>query len=506
MNNQGWDEKVSSQTMALVGELLNSVQTNDPVRGVWSVPHTKKARVWCDASSLAVGVCIEVNGEIIEDAAWLRKPHDASHINLSELESLIKGVNLAIKWEFSELEVMTDSSTVYNWVKSLLTQAHRIKTHGLGEPLVYRRLTLLNDLMRECGISLSITLVRYEQNKADRLTRVPKRWLSHHEESCATSCVPVSDSCVLNKVRNIHQLHHFVANRTLYTVMKSCPKVNVTMKDVQQVVKTCERCNSIDPAPIRWEQGTLEVNQTWCRVACDVTHYNAKRYLTLVDCAIWRLIKDESGEEITRVFEEIFAERGPPNEILLDKFTSFHSSQLKQACTKWNVKILFRCAYRPSGNGVVERNHRTIKRMAARTGGRISEMVSWYNFTPKEGVEADASPSFQIYKYPWRCPNEECHNEEEERKIGNRFVIGEKVYVKPGGAKCTAEWRIGTVTEEGKASVEVDGIRRDVADIRRTEHNIPIHEGTDSTDASVDQSQPQNEVTSEEKRSRKRPL
>ena len=98
------------------------------------------------------------------------------------------------------------------------------------------------------------------------------------------------------------------------------------------------------------------------------------------------------------------------------------------------------------------------------------------------------------------------------------FVIGEKVYVKPGGAKCTAEWRIGTVTgEEGKTSVEVDGIRRHVADIRRTEHNIPIHEGTDSTDASVDQSQPENEVTSEEKsqsspleenekRSRKRPL
>jgi hypothetical protein len=141
--------------------------------------------------------------------------------------------------------------------------------------------------------------------------------------------------------------------------------VNVTMKDVQQIVKTCERCNSIDPAPIRWEQGTLEFNQTWCRVACDVTHYNAKRYLTLVDCgpsqfAIWRLIKDKSGEEITRIFEESFAERGPPNEILLHNYTSFHSSQLKHSCTKWKVKILFRCAYRPSGNGVVERNHRTM--------------------------------------------------------------------------------------------------------------------------------------------------
>ena len=38
------------------------------------------------------------------------------------------------------------------------------------------------------------------------------------------------------------------------------------------VVRSCTRCASIDPAPIRWPRGALDVHQDWLRLAADVTH------------------------------------------------------------------------------------------------------------------------------------------------------------------------------------------------------------------------------------------
>ena len=84
---------------------------------------------------------------------------------------------------------------------------------------------------------------------------------------------------------------------------------------------------------------------------------------------------------------EIFRERGPPNELLYDNGKCFRSDKLQHLCSTWNVVVRYRCAYRPSGNGIVERNHRTIKRMAARTKGDVLDMVFYYNITPKNGTD-----------------------------------------------------------------------------------------------------------------------
>ncbi len=89
---------------------------------------------------------MEIGDVIVEDSSWLRKQDDSAHINLAELEAVIKGVTLAIKWDLKEVEIMTDSATVFGWLVSLLTKDRRIKTHGLGEALVHRRLTLLADV------------------------------------------------------------------------------------------------------------------------------------------------------------------------------------------------------------------------------------------------------------------------------------------------------------------------------------------------------------------------
>ena len=80
-----WDgEEVKKTTV--MKEVLEEVEKDDPVRGRWEIPKTKKGVVWCDASSIATGVVLRVGGVVAEDAVWLRKKDDAGHVNITELD------------------------------------------------------------------------------------------------------------------------------------------------------------------------------------------------------------------------------------------------------------------------------------------------------------------------------------------------------------------------------------------------------------------------------------
>ena len=56
---------------------------------------------------------MEIDGIEVEDAAWLRKKGDFGHISVAKLDAVLKGVNLAVKWGLRQVEVRTDSATVY---------------------------------------------------------------------------------------------------------------------------------------------------------------------------------------------------------------------------------------------------------------------------------------------------------------------------------------------------------------------------------------------------------
>jgi hypothetical protein len=333
---------------------------------------------------------------------------------------------------------------------------------------------LLCNLLEELKLSVTIKKVASEQNHADRLTRVPKKWLMMSRETAASGIV-ARKLCSMEEIKKLHEKHHFGVRRTLYLTKQVYPDKNVAEEDVKRVVKECRRCLSIDPAPVQWEKGHLDVSSSWVRVACDVTHYDKKRYLTMVDCgpsrlAIWKAIATEGEDEICKEIAEVFRERGPPEELLMDNFTTNRSRQLQALCTKWDVKLTYRCAHRPSGNGIVERNHRTIKRMAARAGGDVLDMVYWYNAAPKEGANESSLPCSGIFAYRWRYPGK-GQEATAQQPLMKLFRIGEQVFVKPGNAKCTTVWTTGTVTGVGstETAVEVDGIPRHVADVRRME-------------------------------------
>ncbi|XP_076031925.1 uncharacterized protein LOC143019828 [Oratosquilla oratoria] len=334
--------------------------TNIIQRDIWNAHAGSQGAVWCDASSIATGAVLEIGGVVVEDGAWQRKKDDYHHINMSELDAVIKGINLALKWGLREIEIRTDSATVAGWMNSVLTAEKRVRTKGAAEILVKRRLGILRELIDESF-----------------------------------------------RAKELHKTHHLGVDRSLFLARKVDP--NISKEEVRHAVRACARCQSIDPAPRPHSAGELCVEENWRRLAIDVTHYQGTRYLSMVDCGpgrfgIWRKLKAETGEESARVMKEVFLERGPVGEVLMDNGTVFRSKALKGTLDKWNTRRFFRAAYRPSGNGIVERHHRIIKSMAEMARILPTEAVFLYNMSPRSGQDDRSVPQKAVFKYDWLHP------------------------------------------------------------------------------------------------------
>jgi len=471
-----WDEEICDGLLrSMLEDMVQKVKVNDPARGRWDV-YGEEATVWVDASSLALGVVIEVDGCVVEDASWLRA-EDASHINMAELDAVIKGINMAIMWNVKRLHLKTDSATVYHWISDTLTGKARVKTKAASEMLIRRRLSTFKSLIDEYSLNLNVTLVASECNLADALTRVPQRWFSKtndHAETILPVCGAAEDSLSIERIAEIHHAtgHHGV-RRTLYFARKVSPMV--ARKELQSAVNTCQVCQSIDPAPVHWKKGELGVDKTWHRVGMDITHFEGRHYLSLIDCgptrfAIWRCLRRQDSASVIQQLESVFFERGAPLQLLTDNDTAFRSKMFKQFAERWDVRIHFRCAHAASGNGIVERCHRTVKRIAARKRCSIAEAVYWYNLTPKDGVHPSTAPANELHSYEVRVRGiDRGPPDDEPAGVCNPYGVGDSVWVKPPGSRCDTSFVNGVVTN---LAVEVDGMPRHIRDLR---HAVPTN-------------------------------
>jgi hypothetical protein len=496
----GWDSPVSEETQTKVNDVVANLRNQgDPVCGVWPVDCQQAAVLWADASSLAIGVALEIGGSIVEDASWLRKVDDSSHINMSELDAVIRGISLCLRWNVRQFTIKTDSATVFGWLKSVFERTHRVRTHALGEMLIRRRIEMLSELAKQEGLSVVVQQVESARNRADQLTRVPNKWLvsrkkvesKSNSDGAATGLVAPAIQQEPEEakaaVTRIHQRHHFGVDRTWELARLSLGHVSRQM--VKSVVSECRQCAMIDPAvTFRWQEGTLASNSVWQRLAVDITHVNGRAYLSCTDCnsrfTIWRSLQNESAKEICTHLARIFAEMGPAEEIFSDNGTVFHSVEMRQLLNVWEIKADFSCAYRPQGNGIAERVHRTIKRMVARSGRSVEEMTFWYNATQGEKL---ASPFEMVFGAKPRMPGvtekrREVQRDWPARNVQtavndtradaerNPFVVGDQVFLKQG-SRCDRPWsgphRVSDV--KSSVSVSLDGldIPRHVSHMRR---------------------------------------
>lgn len=514
MLSSSWDEEIHDECLHfMLRDVYQRLASHDPARGRWDVDGIE-ATVWVDASSLALGAVLEVGGHVVEDGTWLRHD-DAAHINMAELDAVVKGVNMAVMWNMKKLHLCTDSLTVYHWVSDTLTGKARVKTKASSEMLIRRRLSTLKSLIEEYQLELQVTLVASGHNLADALTRVPQRWLRMANERTLPSqeaCCAAASSLSDEQIAEIHHTTgHCGVKRTLYFVRKADP--SATRKDVQRIVQACQVCQSIDPASVRWTPGDLSVDDIWYRVGMDITHHEGRHYLSLIDCgpsrfAVWRHLRRQDSVSVIEQLEALFFERGAPAELLTDNDTAFRSNIFRKFADRWSIRIRFRCAYVASGNGIVERCHRSVKRTAARKKCSIAEAVYWYNMAPKDGAHPSTAPANRLYNYNLRVYGIDCVPPEERSRAGNPYHTGDAVWVKPLGNRCDTRFSRGTVSKlVSEVAVEVDGMPRHIRDLRRrTEDlsdddnllmnaNVPLSLPRDSSDSEPEAGSSDEEVS-----------
>ena len=267
----------------MIKQVLTRVHKEDPAQGRWCVDG-QALSVWFDASFLATGVSLVYDGAVVEGACWLRSEKDSQNINLTELDAIIKGINLAILWKTTTLHLFTDSACVHKWISDTLTGKARVRTKAVSEMFIRRRLDMIIKLVKKYAQSMNVSLVKSSQNKADRLTRVPQRWLDAIKRNTGLvqpACTASVSSVGFDKIQIVHrQSRHPGVRWTLYFVKQITP--GVSKAAVKIVVRQCEECQSIDLAP--WSKGDLNVKPTWHRVVMDITHCNGAYFLTVIDC------------------------------------------------------------------------------------------------------------------------------------------------------------------------------------------------------------------------------
>ena len=310
-SSSSWDGKVTDDALRhMIEDTVDRAKMADPARGRWDVGDGEFT-VWADASSLATGVAIEYDGGIIEDASWLRTDGGA-HINMAELDALIKGINMALAWQARKLRLKTDSQTVFHWVSDALSGKSRLRTRAASEMLIRRRLSIITSLAEEYDLSMTIMLVPSAMNLADALTRVPQEWLKSQKQLAkpTSTCGAALSSDADEQIAAIHHTSgHQGVDRSLYFARRANPAIG--RAQVREVVAQCQRCLSIDPAPTKWPQGSLSVDKIWDRVGMDITHYNGQHFLTLIDhgpsrFTIWKHLRRQDSICVTQQLRAYF--------------------------------------------------------------------------------------------------------------------------------------------------------------------------------------------------------
>lgn len=115
---------------------------------------------------------------------------------------------------------------------------------------------------------------------------------------------------------------------------------------VRAMVLKVSKCQSINPAPIRWQGSKLEVHNTWIRLGMDITPYGRKHYLTLTDCrptcfSVSQHLARQDPESFICQLESIFFKKGLPHELIVDNVSA---SSSKAFMKEWDIQHWWECS------------------------------------------------------------------------------------------------------------------------------------------------------------------
>lgn len=290
-------------------------------------------------------------------------------------------------------------------------------------------------------LDLSVRMVKAGYSKTTSLTRVLHERLRWRR----------GDN---SKVREWNEQHHFWHWEDI--IFGSSSWTNSHSEGSQGYCLTSVGCVTL--AILRDGKKWYQDRENWQKLTVDAVPFGNK-YLTQVNCspsrfALWRRILSDDATQAVAKLQQIFEKWRPPYEFLLYNGKIFRATVMNL----WS-----RCAYRPSGNKTVERNHRAIKSRAMRTRKSPSNIVFWHNMAFQD-EDLKSSPVSSVYE---RIPA--------PREIWMlRFLMGvlsragsyrHNVLMKLPNARWTTRWTEGDVADvPSVTSIEVDDVPLHVAD------------------------------------------
>ena len=495
---QRWNLHVSHQCACLAQAIWGLLKTRgDPAVGVWRLPPADEpVVVYTDASGLAEGVVVaDKQDRVLEDAVWLRKlrksasekPAASLHINVAELDALLKGVDRVIALGLKRATFKCDNKSVVTWVGCALRH-EKINVQGMYRLLVLRRLEILQAIVADHGLMISIEWVPTHANVADELTRVPREidcidgWEStlsaiadegseghedHHQHEgdddlvaalmgMAAGGVAASEDEKLVQKMHAELLHPGVAatKAAVEAVLGRKCDANV-MSAVVGKCPFCEYEHLKVPPRIIAKEGFRQAlaDRPWRVIATDVTHVNWSGVSFDVLTAmceysrflVARIVPSESASDLWAGLKSIFDMYGYPEFVRSDRGKGYVT--LQSTFAKYGIRGLLCTAERPTANGCVERVHRSLKdRLRALefigqgVGVRkaLDIAVRAYNFIPHSALDM-RSPISVFHGRAVRLGFEQAA-EEPVCEVPDVFSVGDQVWLRrPEGQRGRGE-------------------------------------------------------------------
>ena len=205
---------------------------------------------------------------------------------------------------------------------------------------------------------------------------------------------------------------HPGTDRTLALLRARCYWYNLE-QDVKDHVRRCERCLLSKPLKVQTPLGSLVAHKPLEVLSIDFTLMDKasdgrENVLVLTDSFTkWTVAvatRDQQAVTVARVLvRDWFSKFGAPLRIHSDRGRDFESKIIAQLCTLYGIKKTRTTAYRPQGNGQVERFNRTLHDLLrslppakkARWPEHLNELVFAYNCTPH--TSTGFSPFYMLY-------------------------------------------------------------------------------------------------------------
>ena len=401
-----WDAPITADLETLIAECATLLrEKGDPCKGVWQIDYNAPMHLYTDASLQFEAAVLLSNGHVVED--WATAIEESIHGNYHELEALRKGLEL---W-YAHMRVMptanrklfihTDSTTVVNWVNTMMNDRHFKTNKSLFGIAISNRLKGVQMLLRDGYADASIQHVPGEENLADALTRRSKRvkiiaalqWCGWELSKQVLRAPPAVDESEYDVF--IAAIHNEMGHSGIESSLASIRAV-FDIADWSKFVGVykryhvqCAVCKVKSSKPFAYESGGVVTRARSFNeeLFIDFLHLGSEQLdpvrgvVVLLDAhsrfvRIFPTVTDKpSGKDVANAIASWIADFGSPQAIRVDQGRENYNALVYDLCAKYGTQVRYGPSGHPQAQSLVERFNGTLLKLL-RTLSQAEEPIS----------------------------------------------------------------------------------------------------------------------------------